>query len=294
MRRAGFGLAELVVALTLLAVVMATLGRVLIGTQRLARTNAQRVGLRQGLRAAASVLPAELRELDAADSDIVAMTISSITVRGMRQIAFLCTMDEPGGGAGLSLVVRRAPFFGSPQSFSAGDSVLIYADGDPATRTDDAWIAGLVTVAADEACPDPDQARPGERLMLRLRGPADTSTETRRGVSSGAPVRSFVVVSYAPYRSGTDGQWYLGQQQAGSPTQPLAGPLTGADGLSLSYYDTLGIPTADRTAVAGIEIRVRGRTTVPVRSVSGAMVYQTDSVVTRVALRNNPRCGRCQ
>ncbi len=108
-------------------------------------------------------------------------------------------------------------------------------------------------------------------MLLRLAGAG-------AGFTNGSPLRGFATVTYASYRSGADMQWYLGQQRAGSTVQPLLGPLAGPSGLTLTYFDRTGAPTTVPTAVAAVELRVRGRTTLA-----------TDSLVTRVALRNNPR-----
>ena len=74
--------------------------------------------------------------------------------------------------------------------------------------------------------------------------------------------------------------------------QPLVGPLIGSNGVTFSYYDTAGAVTAVPTQVAQIDIVLRARTVAPIRTAgTGVQAYRIDSVVTRVALRNNPRCG---
>lgn len=270
--RRGLTLVELLVSLALLGIVTAGLLRGLQTSQRAYLEQARRVDLQQNLRAAAAILPAVLRELDAADSDITAMSATSITLRAMEQLAFLCATPGPGGGGAVTLSVREHPFFGTRASFDAGDSVLLYHEGDPATRSDDTWVRGEVIAVTTRDCPDPDRPRPGNEVTLRLeRGGGD-------GVTNGSPLRGFASVTYALYRSGADNQWYLGQQRAGSTIQPLLGPLLGPNGLALRYFDGTGAPTATRTAVAEVEVCVRGRTP-----------HAVDSLVTRVALRNNPR-----
>jgi hypothetical protein len=71
--------------------------------------------------------------------------------------------------------------------------------------------------------------------------------------------------------------------------QPLVGPLIGNNGLTLSYYDAAGVVTAVPTSVVQIEIKVRGRTAQPVRQADGTQAPQVDSILARVALRNNKR-----
>src|SRR5205807_10016442 len=82
--RRGFTLVELLVALVLLSVVTAALYRVLVNNQRLYQAQTQRIDLQQNIRAAANILPAEFRELDASDGDIQAMSATSINIRAMR------------------------------------------------------------------------------------------------------------------------------------------------------------------------------------------------------------------
>src|SRR2546429_8832705 len=74
--------------------------RVLVNNQRLSRAQTQTIALQQNIRAAAAILPAEFRELDAADGDITAMGPDSIRMRAMRQLSFLCATPPLGGGGG--------------------------------------------------------------------------------------------------------------------------------------------------------------------------------------------------
>jgi hypothetical protein len=59
--------------------------------------------------------------------------------------------------------------------------------------------------------------------------------------------------------------------------------------MTLSYFDAAGAVTAVPANVAQIEIRVRGQTAQPIRLADGRQMNQVDSIVTRVALRNNRR-----
>jgi prepilin-type N-terminal cleavage/methylation domain-containing protein len=297
--RRGFSLLELLVALVVLALAAAGIYRALLTSQRTFRAATERVGLDQNLRAAATILPPELRELDAADSDITVMSATSLTIRAMRQLAFVCVDPEVGAGGGggggpVQLVVRQRPFFGPRQSFTSGDSVLVYYEGDPAARSDDGWLRGEVTAVGNEDCPDTDKRRPGYRLTLGQRWSSWSALTDPGSITNGSPVRGFTTVTYALYQSPADNQWYLGQRPEGGTLEPLVGPLTGSNGVTFSYRDSSGAVTAAPTAVREIEIRVRGRTTRPVRvASSGVVAYVVDSVVTCVALRNNPRCSRC-
>src|SRR6266581_6931267 len=145
--RRGFTLVELMIAIGVY--------QVLLNNQRSFAAQTQRIDLQQNIRAATTILPAEFREMDAGDSDIVAMDSSSITMRAMRQLAFICDAPALGGGAGnISFTVRQTPFFGNRQSFQAGDSVLVFYEGNPSRRSDDQWVRGAVTSSSNLACTD--------------------------------------------------------------------------------------------------------------------------------------------
>src|SRR5213596_4420493 len=160
--RRGFTLVELLVALTLLGIVSAAIYKVLVNNQRLYLAQTQTIDLNQNLRAAAAILPAEFRELDAADGDITAMGPDSIRMRTGRQLAFLCATPLLGGGAGqISLTVRQTPIFGNRQTYSVNDSLLIFYEGDPSTRNDDSWVLGQVKTVATGLCPDSGVTHPG-------------------------------------------------------------------------------------------------------------------------------------
>jgi hypothetical protein len=71
--------------------------------------------------------------------------------------------------------------------------------------------------------------------------------------------------------------------------QPLIGPLLSATGVTFDYFDVNGVVTADRLQVAQIRVTLRAQTAAPIRTADGPQRYVTDSVVTRVSLRNNRR-----
>jgi prepilin-type N-terminal cleavage/methylation domain-containing protein len=292
--RRGFTLAEVVIALVLLGTITAVTYRLMVTGQRVYRAQTQRIDLQQNIRAAASVLPAELRVLNARDGDILAMSSDSITLRAMRLFAVACDTPTLDGGAITSraVVIRNSLTFGS-RMLTAGDSVLIYYEGVPGSPRDDGWLRGRLTVDPVTArCAGPEpvaQARPGMTLTVDL-APLDSAQHNGPGmVPLGAPVWGYEITTYKAYRSPSDGLWYLGQRLAGATTQPLFGPLTGASGLTLAYYDSTGAPTSMAADVAEIEIAIRGRTAQPIRMPNGSDADGVDSLVIRVALRNNRR-----
>ncbi len=292
--RRGFTLIELMIALVLLGVVSAAIYKVLVNNQRVYLAQTQQIDLQQNIRAAASILPAEFRQIDAGDSDIVAMGPDSIRTRVIRQLAFLCVTPPLGGGVGqITLTLRQAPIYGTRTTFTVNDSLLIYYEGDATDRSDDGWLRGQVKTSTTLAngCAGPPAAN-AFVITLDPTWIAGTQANTAGAITNGSPVLGFDKVVYRVYQS-SDGNWYLGIRNPGSTgtIQPLVGPLIGSNGVTFGYFDAQGNVTTDRTRVARIDITLRARTTSPIRDVSGVLNYKVDSVVTSVALRNNPRCG---
>ncbi len=287
LRRRGYTLVEVMIALVLLSVVSAAIYRVLITNQQTYIAQTQRIDLQENLRAAVTVLPAEFRELDATDGDIISMGPSSITIRAMRQLGVICNPPVLGGGlGGVGLTIRQTPFYALRQFNLANDQLLIYYEGDESTRSDDSWVLAPMTGVVSQNCPD---GRPGWRITVNPSFVAG-QLNVAGAIPDGAPVKGFEVVQYSLYQAPPpDSRWYLGQTKSGS-TQPLIGPLSGSSAFRLNYFDAAGAQTAVRTQVASIEIKVEAQTQSRVRDPTRLGVsYKTDSVVTRVALRNNVR-----
>ena len=286
--RRGFTLIELLVGLVLLGIVSAAIYRVLVNNQRMYQAQTQRVDLQQNIRAAATILPAELRELDAFDGDILALGPDSIRIRAMRQFGILCTAPVLNGGAvtGKVIVLRNALLF-AMRAFALGDSVLVFNEGSEGTRNDDGWAVGRVTLAPTAVnCPAPNNG-PGTQLNVDFTAFAAPIVNAANAIPVGAPVHGFEIVTYKLYQA-ADGLWYLGLRN-NSGLQPLVGPLLGATGLRFTYYDGAGNVTNVPTSVAQVEVIVRGRTAQAVPRPNGGLIVPVDSVTTRVAVRNNRR-----
>jgi prepilin-type N-terminal cleavage/methylation domain-containing protein len=298
MSRRGFTMVELLVALVLLGLVSAALYRVLVNNQRLYMAQTARIDLSQNIRAAVNILPAELREIDAADGDIIAMSATSLEVRAMRWLGFACVAPVMGGVTtnGLTITIRGgAPgqpmFFGSRAINVATDTMLLYYDGDATTRNDDYWARGVFTGIAPVAatCPDPTvPPQPGRLVTFNL-NLLGIGVNQAGAIPTGAPVWGYEHVKYQLYQA-ADGFWYIGLQPGGQGAlQPLIGPVL-ANGLTFTYYDVNGNVTATRAQVARVDITVRARSQNPVRGGGQApAAVMVDSITTSVALRNNRR-----
>lgn len=244
----GFTLIELVVALGLLALVCAVVYRILVINQRLFVAQTQRIDVSQNLRAAVTVLSAELRELDASDGDIAGpLQATRLDIRAMRWLGFVCQARVPAGVSDVvDVSVRGALFFGQ-RGVDLDDSVFIYYDRDPATWTEDGWVAGKPVAVVPGQCPDGHAAT---RLTVAL--------ELASAIPVGAPVRGFERATYRLYQPAGDSAWYVGVQPAGGTIQPFAGPIL-ERGLTFTYFDSAGVATPDPRRVARIDITVRAR-----------------------------------
>jgi prepilin-type N-terminal cleavage/methylation domain-containing protein len=292
--RRGFTLAELLVAMVLLGIVSTAIYRVLVNNQRVYLAQTQRIDLQQNIRAAATILPAEFRELDANEGDIIAMSATSLNIRAQRWVGFACSPPVLGVAlANVPLVITGgAPgqplFYGSRGINTATDRVFVYYDGNPTTRLDDAWVQGTFASALTPAAVCPGGGGPGRTINVNF-GTLGGRPNFNGAIPAGAPVRGFELVTYQLYRPAGDTSWYIGLQPAGASMQPVIGPVL-PNGLTFTYFNAAGAVTAVPAQVARIDITVLARTTQSVRT-GGSSPNRTlvDTLVTSVALRNNVR-----
>lgn len=297
--RRGFSLVELLIAMVLLAIVVTGLYRALMTNQRVYQQQTQVIGLQQNMRAAAAILPQELREVDATEGDISAMTATSLSVRAHRWTGIMCVPPATGVGGGVigpvAMTIRSAPFFG--RAIVRNDSIFVRYEGDDGTRKDDGWVIGRVLDVG--LLPAVCSGQAGQVLAVNLSFTASGVTNFANSIVNGDPVLGFEPVTYSLYQptasncpSCTAGDWYVGltNSSSGGSPQPLIGPVL-PNGLSFAYYDSTGVVTANPARVARVDITLRAQTAQQIRARSGSnsLVRMADSVLTSVALRNNRR-----
>ena len=287
MNRRGFTLVELLVSMILLGVVALAIYQLLTNNQRLYRQQGERSDLNATLRGATSILPMELREIDATDtveSDISSMSPNSITYKAMRTLYFACN-PPVGGGASGTIDLWRTPYFGFRYPLPERDSLLIFAEANPDTRLDNYWIhANVTAVGYGSTCPG---GLPSVTVTLDNVHPNGGLTD----VLVGTPVRGFEMIQMLTYQDARGDAW-LGVRQylkgsGWTTTQPLLGPLAGR-GIRFTYLDTAGATTNQPDRVARIDLQAVGLTLEPVRS-AGRLQRVVDSLGTTVAMRNNRR-----
>ncbi|MGD2136174.1 MAG: prepilin-type N-terminal cleavage/methylation domain-containing protein [Gemmatimonadales bacterium] len=289
MNRRGFTLVELLVSLVLVGIVAASIYQLLLNNQRIYLQQTERVDLNATIRAAVAILPSELREASATDtmeSDILALSASSITFKAMRNLYVLCQTPSSGGTNGdIVAWAADAATFGLRDVDADRDSMVVFAEADPSTRSDNYWLhANVRGVTYGTACP-------GGAASATIRLSGISPSGALDDVVAGAPARGYQVIQVLTYTDARGDLW-LGRREhtktGWSTTQPLLGPLA-ASGLQFTYYDENGVVTTTPADLARVEIMVIGSTTRAVRASDGTTRYVVDTLTTQVALRNNRR-----
>src|SRR5690348_8882916 len=181
----GFTLIEALVAVVLLAIVGQSILRLLTVTQRLFRAQSERAALQATVRAGASLLPAELRELG--PGDIISLAPDRLVYRAMRSAGAACVVTAT------DVRLRRDLLYGYRSIAPTRDSLLLFADHDPFTADDDAWeILPVGGPPGPGVCPDG-----GAAVVV----PTIVPAAIVGAVTLDAPIRTFELVEERLYQS---------------------------------------------------------------------------------------------
>ena len=281
-RRPGVTLIELMVVIVISGFVLAAVVQTIVIQQRSHSLQDAVVSTRQTIRTSMEILQTELRELSASDGDLLEAEPNRLAFRAFRKIGFICAMG-PGASQFTLWELGDEPF-------AEDDRLLIFADGDPSSGADDAWIEARVNETPGSAScsqswvryDDPGESYPRKRIGVNVAGGALNS------VLPGAPVRGFVPMTYGAYE--IDGEWVVGREEEGKAPVALIGPIAppAEGGLVFRYYDENGnqiTPTtpSTRRAVRRIEISIQALG--PVQAGTGQAF--TDELTTHVYLRGS-------
>lgn len=249
--RRGFTMVELIIVTVLGTLVVGAALQVLITNRRAYTAHTATIAGQQSTRMAVEVLFAELREISSSGGDVVAMSSDSLRVRLMRKFSYVCATDftlQPK----LTVLdtLGSIPVMGGANRFAVGDSVVIYADNDEDYETDDVWIAADIALI-DGTATCPQNGEGGTELTFT--GLAALFSADSVGI--GAPVRSFQTYTFGT--TTMNGDVYLSRRIRGGDMVPITGPLQDTNGLEFIYRDSLGVVTADVSAVSQIQVIVR-------------------------------------
>ena len=277
--RNGFTIVELLLVMVLGLIVIGAAYETLIRQEQAYKVYNAMSATQSDTRTGTDLLASEMRELSASGADLTLAAETAMRFRALRKFGLLCDKDK------ISKKLVLAQMGSEP--FAAGDSIIVYVDGDSLQASDDTWeVDYLNNTSSTTVCtttlgvnlagllPDANLIQVSTGMALRF-----------DSVFPGAPVRSFEVITY---RTGTwNGEEYLVRVHEGS-VAPLVGPLRDTLGFNLRYYDGAGneltslpLNAADRAAVARIEIRLAAA-----RNTTPGDTY-ADVLVTDVYLRGS-------
>jgi hypothetical protein len=252
--RGGATLAELLVALTLAAIVLGAGTGSLLRQQRTAAHLAGSASSGSQLRAATGVLSAELSMLAQGVGDLAPGEArdTSLELRGFVAAGIAC--NDTVGVATFAESDDSTSMLGPPPK--VGDSLWWYAD-------DAGWRGERIVATDSVAAP----------CALTGKSPAAARRVTIAGhdtIRVGAPLRVTRPERYDFYKS-ADGSWQMGlrdwQDASGrfAPPQPIAGPFLLRDSAARSgmrYFDANGLELPIGPSGANVDAIARVRVTV--------------------------------
>jgi prepilin-type N-terminal cleavage/methylation domain-containing protein len=300
----GFTLVELLVALTVFALIGSALTTVMTSQLRMYRRTGEATRVQRDLRTGLSLLPTDLRGASRTGgnaSDLTLLVDSAVQLRATVGTSIVCAkpaanqIDIPPQALARNALTT---WYVQPQP---GDSVLAYNDSTSVGPEDDVWTTMRISAfaaAPAAACVgapftdpvlDPPASKPRWRLTFTANVPPN--------VKVGAPIRFMRSVRYSLFRpaGAPADRWYVGYREyaggAWGAPEPIAGPFTaynavGGSGIAFAFYDSNGVrlPTpAAGTSVSRIDLTLRARS--QVRGGRDSVIVR-DSVAVRVALRN--------
>ena len=296
-RRAGFSLAEIMVALVLLGIVATGIMTVIMRQQQFYRSATEVIDTRQQIRQATAVVPVDVRGVSSVGGDILNMSDSSLDVRGNIGSGVVCSHTANSVTIPpLNLVNNR--YFTTFLTRPKVNDVIIILDDKAAGNADDDWIPYTIS-AIDSTlggCVNfTDIALDATKYRYRYTFSTNLSTT----IVDGAPLRMARGVKYSIYKSASDNLWWMGYRECrgdGSgcaAVQPVSGPYrayaandTVNSGVSFVYRDSTGAVTASKIDVARVELFVHGETQSPVALGGGQMALYRDYVKVTIAIRN--------
>jgi hypothetical protein len=271
--------------------------RMLLHGQRLARAQAERMALQENVRVAALVLAGELGSVGSDEitpeasaalgypagvrSDLLAIEPGAVTYLAGRGAGRVCAAAP--GPPEITLAESSWESLRAPRPT---DSLLVFAESDPLTGSDDAWLHLGIVSGGLGSCPG---GQPGIALQVAAPAPLDPAALAR--VTPGSPARLAEVMQMRYYQSGGKSWFGMRSVSTGEAITPVAGPFAdssaGVRGLTLVYRNAADAPTSDPAAVRAVEIALIGVTDQPVHGRDPLRpLVDSFALTTRVALRN--------
>lgn len=297
-RRRGFSLVELLIALTMMGVVGIIASRLMLGQQRFYQRTNEQLGIRRELRAAMSLLPAELRSISSSGGDIRTFDTNSMIFRSVLGIGVVCARAANAIDIPPTNMSRNAlsGWYSQPQ---VGDTIWAFNDSLSRGAEDDVWTPLRITAVQSSStyCPAStytdatlDAGKPRWRFTVTPNVPDS--------VGVGAAIRFTRATKYELQQEGSTDRWYLARSEyvGGAWTTPtwVSGPYAaptnlGTSGIRFAMYDSTGAAVtnaANSRSISRIDLRLRATGLNSSGSFGFTGTTNTDSVLFRIALRN--------
>jgi prepilin-type N-terminal cleavage/methylation domain-containing protein len=270
--RRGFTLIELLVGMVLGVIILGGVVQMMVVQGKGYRKQRELIDVRQTAREAIAMLSWDLRQSVIGGSPLAAMSPGMVALRSPRGLGTICAKHAS---------LARYGLWKTGGNIVAGvdDSALVYQLGRDKWTVLKITAVGTPAAMGVTACAWPGARPPDVVVEFGVGTKTDTSY-----IKIGAPFRSFRRVEYAEYP--LNNRWWLGRRVgAAASYDQLTGPLVApANGLTFTYYDTLGAVTANPAAVGSIAFTLRTES-FKNTYVGTTYVYQRDSLTTKVALR---------
>ena len=269
-KEAGFTVIELVVYIVIASAVGVATMQFLVHQSRSYTSQRELLDARETVRGALVLLSWELRQLSAEGDDIYSMSATSIALRSTHASGIVCGEHSKKARYGV---------------WSRAGDVTVTSDDTSMVHVNGAWEMTTIKKKWDPAGGGVAFCDWGEvaKKTIKTGVVVEFSKGAPATIGVGTPWREFRRVEYGLFQE--DGRWWLGRKVAGAASfEKLTGPLRAGDGLAFTYYDDLGVVTADPTKVAMVEFVIRSEST-KLGWVGNSPTLRRDSVMTRVALR---------
>jgi prepilin-type N-terminal cleavage/methylation domain-containing protein len=320
-RRAGFTLIELMIVVSLLAIIGTMVTTVLVRQQRFHRAVATVTDARARMRDLATIMPTDMRGVSSAAGDILFISDTAMQFRAFIGTSIVCkyTTTDLANPTKIDL---------PPQTLASGnvltawinppaqdDLAYLYDDGTEEGNVDDEWVRATISGVTNDddptMCPTsttPAYTTSSDDKAVRYRITLSSGLNQAR-IKVGAPIRFAREVRYNLYEA-ADGQWYVGFATCvpdGNPATPstncgdpevLAGPVLPANagdlsksGIAFTYYDRndnviTAVPSTEPIARIVVKVRTTAESMLKAGTSMGGSTVGGDSLTFSIGLRN--------
>jgi len=270
LNRDGFSLAEMLIAIIVGSLVLASVMGTLVYQQRFYMVASDVSETRRDVDLIEKVLAPEFLPLNPSAGDVVFAGSDSLRLRVFRGVYAVCDKKLVSD---VHLTVRRV----TPDGMAiATDSALVYSRGTLVGLADDHWEKMEINTTSSGTCLDGSAG--WSAIVKGLNGILSQ-------IPVGAPVRAFNYASY--WIASENGYWVVKSDALGAP-RTIGGRLkpvseAKASALRFRYLDAAGFVTTDPAQIVEIEIVVGATSSMSTQRTGNP--YQTDSE-TLLRLRN--------